>query len=115
MRTVVSVAVIALALANTQATASCEDVWDPPIADRPEITCAQFTAGLLLGLRGVTKKQVTKVLNAEGIPRKESGKLLLHYVSPQERLGGDMNFVFGPDDRVIRIFGLVDDQEFVWP
>jgi hypothetical protein len=30
-------------------------------------------------------------------------------------LGGDMNFVFDPDGRVVRIFGLVDDRNVVWP
>jgi len=115
-------AILAAVLTVTKAGATCQEVWDPPIADRPEITCASFTEALLLSLRGSTKEQVIKAMNAQGIPRNDGGPLL-HYASPQEYLGGDMNFVFGRDGHVVRIFGFAQSNvgdnfgpsmEFIW-
>ena len=115
MRRIIIFAVVALALATTKAAATCQEVWEPPIADRPEISCAKFTVGLLLSLRGATREQVVEAMNATGLPWKEKSNLMLHFVSPQEQLGGDMNFVFGDGSRVTRIFGVIDKQDFVWP
>ena len=103
-------AMLLIALIATQAGAGCEEVWDPPIADRPEITCASFSEKLIFGLRGATRAEVRKAMNAQGIERKEGDKIL-HYVSPQENLGGDANFAFGPDGRVGRIFGFAQSNE----
>ena len=75
MRTLIF-ALLALALVSTQAVATCQEVWDSPIADRPEITCAKFTDGLLFSLTGATKEQVIRAMNANGVPGKEQGHLL---------------------------------------
>jgi hypothetical protein len=104
-------AMLMVVLIATQADASCEEVWDPPIADRPEITCASFSEKLIFGLKGATKAEVRKAMNAQGIERKEGGQPILHYASPQENLGGDVYFAFGPNGRVARIVGFAQSNE----
>jgi hypothetical protein len=76
-------AVLIAVLSFTRAGASCQETWEPPMPDRPEITCATFSEALLLSLRGATRAEVIKAMNAQGIQRnRNDGCPLLHYVSP---------------------------------
>jgi hypothetical protein len=122
MRTMIF-AVLMAALITRRASASCQEVWNPPIADRPEITCVSFSEKLVFNLKGATKAQVRKAMNAQGIERNDGGQPILHYASPQDNLCGDANFVFGPDGHVVRMFGFAQsndgdkfgpNMEFIW-
>ena len=97
----------ALALISGKADAKCQS----PVADAPYITCASFTEKLLNSLQHATKDEVIKAMKAPGAERKDGDETSLHYASPQEYLGGEMNFVLGPDGRVVRIFGFAQSNE----
>lgn len=114
-------ALLAVTLCSVPAAAGeCEKTWKPPVVDRPDITCASFTEKLIFGLAGATKAEVRKAMGgAQGREVSDSGHPTLHYLSVADRLSGGANFRIGPDDRVVLIFGVVDNSngrplEFAW-
>jgi hypothetical protein len=69
-----------------------------------------LTDRLLVSLEGATKTDVAKAMKAIGRPLGKGEEDVLHFVSVADRYSGDMNFEI-KDDRVVRIFGIVDSGE----
>jgi hypothetical protein len=107
--------IFALIWCSTEASANCQRTWGPVMKQRPEITCVSLTDNLLYGLAGSTKAEVVEAMKAQGIPKLDGGRTILHFVSAADRLGGDMNFEL-TGERVSRIFGKIDGRSnpFVW-
>ena len=89
---------------------------------RPDISCTPITERLLLSLRGMTRAQVVRVMNAEGRPLNMGGLEGSRFISNASRGGagsGDVNVLF-KDGRVFIIDGHVDghgqddDREYLW-
>jgi hypothetical protein len=108
----------ALLFAGT-AHATCLETWPPDMKERPAFTCVPLTDRLLVGLEGASKVEVIKAMKALGRPfgGEES---VLQFVSVADRYSGYMNFEI-KDDRVVRIFGIVDSGDsdstlmrFIW-
>ncbi len=110
---------IASAFLCARARATCLEAWPPDMKTRPDFTCVSLTDRLLVSLEGATKAEVIKAMRANGRPLGQDEKDVLHFVSVADRYSGDMNFEI-KDDRVVRIFGIVDSGEngsilsFIW-
>jgi hypothetical protein len=111
--------VLACGLADASVRASCLEAWPPDMKTRPDFTCVPLTDGLLVSLQGATKADVTKAMRAIGRPLGKGEEDVLHFNSVADRYSGYMNFDI-KDDRVMRIFGIVDSGEngptlsFIW-
>ncbi len=119
-----TIALVSLAIASVflfagAARANCLEAWPPDMKTRPDFTCVPLTDRLLVSLEGATKAEVIKAMKANGRPLGINEQNVLHFVSTADRYGGDMNFQF-ENDKVVRIFGVVDSEagastmEFVW-
>ena len=89
--------------------------------ERPDISCTELVERFLISMRGATRAEVLKAMNAAGRPVPNDG---LHFISNYARgtkgYGGDVNFFFD-DDKVTAITGEVDGPpsapgniEFIW-
>ena len=89
--------------------------------ERQDISCTALTERLLLSLRGASRADVLRAMNAQGRIIPNDG---LHFASNYERgakgFGGDVNFYF-ENDRIINIVAEVDGPpggpaniEFIW-
>jgi hypothetical protein len=83
---------------------------------RPDISCTKLTERLLLSLRGASRAEVEKTMNAPGITR---GDGRLHYLSNATTYSGDVDVTF-KNGRAIIVYGVVQptdtskNLEFIW-
>jgi hypothetical protein len=87
---------------------------------RNDISCVQLTETLLLSLRGKTKEQVERAMDAPGVERQANS---LHFLSNYNRGddsgSGDLNVTF-EDGRATIINAMVDaggnvgEMQFIW-
>jgi hypothetical protein len=83
---------------------------------RPDISCVRLTESLLLGLRGASRTEVEKAMDAPGIARSDGR---LHYLSNAATYSGDLDVTF-TNGRAVIVHGLVQptdagrNLEFLW-
>lgn len=83
---------------------------------RPDISCIRLTERLLLSLRGASRAEVEKTMNAPGVMRVEG---TLHYLSMATTYDGFVNVTF-KNGRAVVVQGLVNPTdtskhlEFLW-
>lgn len=70
---------------------------------RPDISCVRLTERLLLSLRGASRAEVEKTMNAPGVMRSEG---TLHYLSMATTYDGFVNVTF-KNGRAVIVEGLV--------
>jgi hypothetical protein len=93
--------------------AACMGMDNP---SRPDISCTRLTERLLLSLRGASRAEVEKTMNAPGVMRVEG---TLHYIGWATTYSGFLNVTF-KNGRAIVVEGLVQptntskDLNFLW-
>jgi hypothetical protein len=105
----------AVSLPGHANNASCWGmVKDDP--SRPDISCTRLTERMLLSLRGASRTEVEKSMNAPGIARADGR---LHYLSNAPTYSGDVDVTF-KNGRATIVHGLVQptdtskNLEFLW-
>ena len=119
-RTIIGVA-LALMMSSEAASAltTCPEqfsdkAWDATgRTSKPAYyTCVPLTERLLVSLEGATKAEVIRAMEANGGPLGNEQDTL-HFFSVVDSSGGWINFRF-ENDRVVIIFGQMDDGQFIW-